>query len=118
MRRPVAVLPLPLLLLGPAACHDADAPPAATPGVQVSDHVIEHMGRGGRVRPVIYAPPPDLARPEPGAVELPFPGPGTGDADPPEPEPEREPAPPAPAAPPAQPDTIAAAIRPTAEVAG
>lgn len=67
-----------------AACHDPDAEPIATPPVQVSEHVLEHLRRGGRVRPVIYTPPTDLSRPEASEMELPFPGPGTGEAEPPD----------------------------------
>jgi hypothetical protein len=48
-------------------------------GVAVSRHVLEHMGRGGAVRRVIYLPPPSLALPDPEAIEPPFPGPGTTD---------------------------------------
>lgn len=48
-------------------------------GLAVSEHVLEQMGRGGAVRPVIYEPPPNLALPEPEEIELPFPGPGTDD---------------------------------------
>jgi hypothetical protein len=48
-------------------------------GVAVSGHVLEHMGRGGAVRRVIYQPPPSLALPAPEAIEPPFPGPGATD---------------------------------------
>jgi hypothetical protein len=66
---------------------------AATADLGVSEHVLEHMGRGGQIRRVIYEPPPDLARPEREQIEPPFPGPGTGDAPvPPEPEPAAAPA--------------------------
>jgi hypothetical protein len=61
--------------------------PADTPLV-ISGFVLEHMGMGGRVRPVIYLPPPDLALPEPEEIELPFPGPGIEGEDP---EPDEEP---------------------------
>lgn len=41
-----------------------------------SSFVLEHMGRGGAVRRVIYEHPPSLERPHPTEIELPFPGPG------------------------------------------
>jgi hypothetical protein len=50
--------------------------PPTPPSLDVSAFVLEPMGRGGAVRPVIYTPPPDLRLPDPGEVELPFPGPG------------------------------------------
>jgi hypothetical protein len=54
-------------------------PPTGPPSVQASHFVLEHMGRGGAVRRVVYEPPPDLTLRDPTAIELPFPGPGTGD---------------------------------------
>jgi hypothetical protein len=42
-----------------------------------SEHVLQHMGRGGALRRVIYLPPPALAAPDPEELEPPFPGPGT-----------------------------------------
>lgn len=46
-----------------------------------SRFVLEHMGRGGAVRRVIYERPHGLQRPDPAEIELPFPGPGVpGDA--------------------------------------
>lgn len=67
------------------ACHDPDAPPAASSAPQTSSLLVEHMGRGGALRRVIYEPPPDLARPAPAEVELPFPGPAVDDDEAPDP---------------------------------
>jgi hypothetical protein len=64
-------------------CHNPDEAPIATPATPVSEHVLEHLRRGGRVRPVIYTPPTDLTLRDPAAIEPPFPGPGTGEAEPP-----------------------------------
>jgi hypothetical protein len=62
--------------------------PVDSPTV-VSPFVLDPMGRGGRVRPVIYRPPSDLALPDPAEIELPFPGPGIdgGGEAPPDPVP-------------------------------
>jgi len=76
-RRGHAAATLFLAMVLVAGCHDADEPPERTPPMQVSEHVLENMRRGGRVRPVVYAPPPDLGSPDLEEIELPFPGPGT-----------------------------------------
>jgi hypothetical protein len=66
--------------------------------IRHSEYVLEHMGRGGALRRVVYLPPPDLAGPDPEAIEPPFPGPGIpGDAPgadepaPTDPDPDAEP---------------------------
>jgi hypothetical protein len=51
------------LLLLATGCHDAQEPPRAAAQVRHSDFVLEHMGRGGAVRRVVYEPPPELAWP-------------------------------------------------------
>lgn len=46
-----------------------------------SEFVLQHMGRGGALRRVIYELPPYLGLPDPAEIELPFPGPSVpGDA--------------------------------------
>jgi hypothetical protein len=98
-----------LAVIGATACHDPDEPPEPTPAIQVSEHVLESMRRGGRVRPVVYAPPTSLAFPDTAEIELPFPGPGTDGPGPEAVEEEQDDdVPPPPAAPPSPPpDTTA-----------
>jgi hypothetical protein len=63
-----------------------------------SELVLEHMGRGGALRRVVYEPPPDLAHPDPRDLGPPYPGPGipgdapgAEDAAPTEPDPDDAP---------------------------
>lgn len=57
------------------------APPRATAPLGHDAFVLEHMGRGGALRRVIYEPPPDLASPTDPEMEPAQPGPGTGRGD-------------------------------------
>jgi hypothetical protein len=72
-----------LAALSLGGCHNPDEAPIATPATPVSEHVLEHLRPGGRVRPVIYTPPTDLTLRDPAAIQPPFPGPGTGEVEPP-----------------------------------
>jgi hypothetical protein len=56
-------------------------PPRATSPLGHDPYVLEHMGEGGGVRPVIYRAPPDLARPAPWELAPTQPGPETGRGD-------------------------------------
>jgi hypothetical protein len=58
--------------------RELDRPAREVPPLRPDPHVVEHMGEGGRVRRVVYEPPPDLSRPGPGDVEPAQPGPATG----------------------------------------
>lgn len=60
--------------VGPLPWSGRIDPPEDRP-LRPSRFVLEEMGRGGAVRRVVYAPPPDLSFPAPEEMELPFPGP-------------------------------------------